>query len=1124
MQLLEAPELDTAELLMGYLSPYYNGEGMSAFGTAAGDRLSGPNRHLYDGLKDRIIQIGRGEEEYTWIEVDFRGSGYSGLDVNISLVQQALLFDLPFEMYWYYRCWYAPGEYEVLIILEPNAYYVPASGFDPNNAPYIDRTKTRKAAAAADNIDSIISRYANRSDYEKLSAYADEICALVEYDYDAAYDDTAFHTNVNPWTLINVFDGDAATNVVCEGYSEAYQYLCEETTFQGDIVCFSATGNYHKWNIVRIDGVSYLMDVTHCDYGDYAYRGPKFLGGGSGSVTEGYFIGGFLYAYYEETLDVYGSGENSILKLSPIPYTPAGDYAVVFSVDGDTGVVDSQTKTHGVDLTITNTIPYILGYNFMGWATSPTGTEASYQPGDTYSADADIVLYALFEESDVITGSGPGSSWTANVRYPGATVLYTFRPEMTGSYRIYSDADEDTVLNIYDAEGYWVAGDDDSGGSFQFQLDHEFQAGEVYYLDVMFYGTALTGALPFAVSRQLTISYDANGGIGAPAAEYQYYQFPTALSDMVPTRGEDTFLGWATSPTATEAEYQPYDIFAASGDVTLYAVWEKVPCTHSFGGYVVTKEATCEEPGMAERTCTLCGEVEFWEIPAGHTIVDGVCTRCRVVGTCSETVNWCFDEESGTLTIGGTGVMSGDNYAYADSGYTTPWQHLTDRIEHVVIEEGIAEIGNRIFMDHTHLETVALPASLRTICDGAFYNNTALREVEMRDGLLTIEFGAFYGCRALETIRIPDTVTSMGAYAFYGCTGLTTVELPDSLERIDGYTFSGCTALTGIRIPEGISYIGSGAFEACTMLEKVEFSADVPFIGYGAFDGVVAEVSYPANNGTWTSDVMQDYGGSITWVPYGGVENRITIPAAELEGQTSVWVDGRQWAVTEENGSAFVDLPDSNAKTVVACTFGTSNGKPYPKSMKVWTLSNTNGIYTAARAEVLDDALLYEGCSIRIDGTRGIRMITSVDAADKAALTGAGLAGYTLKEYGTAVAWASMLSDTRPLVLGRSYVKSACAYSEAEGKDPIFALVDGRIQYTNVLVGFRLDQCKDDIAMRPYMILEDAEGNAITLYGGIVERSIGYIALQNQNTFAEGTDADAFVENIIAYVYGGQDT
>ena len=171
LMVLEAPDLDAEELLMGYLSPFYNGDGASSFGIMARDRLSGPNRHLYDGLRDLILRIGRGEENNTSIEVDFRGSGYSGEDVNITVVQNALLFDLPFEMYWFFRVWYAQDVNSVWIILEPNGYYVPASGFDPNDAPYIDQSKTRKAAAAATNIGDIIDRYETASDYGKLCGF-----------------------------------------------------------------------------------------------------------------------------------------------------------------------------------------------------------------------------------------------------------------------------------------------------------------------------------------------------------------------------------------------------------------------------------------------------------------------------------------------------------------------------------------------------------------------------------------------------------------------------------------------------------------------------------------------------------------------------------------------------------------------------------------------------------------------------------------------------------------------------------------------------------------------------------------------------------------------------------------
>lgn len=218
-----------------------------------------------------------------------------------------------------------------------------------------------------------------------------------------------------------------------------------------------------------------------------------------------------------------------------------------------------------------------------------------------------------------------------------------------------------------------------------------------------------------------------------------------------------------------------------------------------------------------------------------------------------------------------------------------------------------------------------------------------------------------------------------------------------------------------------------------------------------------------------------------------------------------------------DGDSWYVDLPDGNAKTMTVYTYGTSGEKQYPIGMKVWTLSNIYGFYTASRAEALDDMLQYEGCSIRIDGVQGIRMITSVEQADKKALTEDGLAGYTLKEYGTAIAWANKLSETKPLVLGKSYVNHNYAYKK-DVADPIYDNSNGRIHYTNVIVGFTMKQCTKDIAMRPYMILEDAAGNEITLYGGIVERSIRYIASEilNLNIYKPDSAEYEYLQTILA--------
>ena len=71
-------------------------------------------------------------------------------------------------------------------------------------------------------------------------------------------------------------------------------------------------------------------------------------------------------------------------------------FTVSYNANGGTGAPASQTKTYGVNLTLSSTIPTRAGYAFKGWATSSTGAVA-YQAGGTYSANSAVTLYAVWE-------------------------------------------------------------------------------------------------------------------------------------------------------------------------------------------------------------------------------------------------------------------------------------------------------------------------------------------------------------------------------------------------------------------------------------------------------------------------------------------------------------------------------------------------------------------------------------------------------------------------------------------------------------------------------------------------------------------------------------------------------
>ena len=72
-----------------------------------------------------------------------------------------------------------------------------------------------------------------------------------------------------------------------------------------------------------------------------------------------------------------------------------------------------------------------------------------------------------------------------------------------------------------------------------------------------------------------TLSYNANGGSGAPSSQTVKSGTGFYLSSTKPTRSGYTFLGWSTSKTATSASYSAGAGVKISSNITLYAVWKK---------------------------------------------------------------------------------------------------------------------------------------------------------------------------------------------------------------------------------------------------------------------------------------------------------------------------------------------------------------------------------------------------------------------------------------------------------------------------------------------------------------------------------------------------------------------
>ena len=198
-------------------------------------------------------------------------------------------------------------------------------------------------------------------------------------------------------------------------------------------------------------------------------------------------------------------------------------------------------------------------------------------------------------------------------------------------------------------------------------------------------------------------------------------------------------------------------------------------------------------------------------------------------GVCGENLTWTL--EDGVLTISGTGPMSDYLKYNAHQSYTVERPDLDDLapwgtdITSVVIEDGVTTIGDYAFYNCQQIESIEIPASVKTIGDSAFFS------------------------AKLKTLVLPEGVEEIGDYAFCDCTlESKDFHMPDSLAVIGDYAFR--YAYFGeIQIGSGVVDIGAGAF---TYNVVIDIPDSVQRIGKDAF----AKTQYYEDAKNWRMDAL----------------------------------------------------------------------------------------------------------------------------------------------------------------------------------------------------------------------------------------------------------------------------
>ena len=263
---------------------------------------------------------------------------------ELGVVIKALIRDCPYDLFWFGNGYDWTINYSAVVnrtsSAEPYMYLKGATvtgvklhvsvDYRGSTKYTTDSSKIKAINYAILNAKNIVEKYDSLSDIDKINAYRSEIMNLVSYNYSVG-GSTQYG---NPWQIIYVFDGDNSTNVVCEGYAKAFQYLCDLSNFSGVVQAwYSVSGTFqsgnadpgkHLWNIVKKnDGKNYLVDITNCDVrGD---AGLFMVQPREGNVNDGYkVVAGnttYTYKYSSDSRLIYSDAE---LALSPVHEWDAG--------------------------------------------------------------------------------------------------------------------------------------------------------------------------------------------------------------------------------------------------------------------------------------------------------------------------------------------------------------------------------------------------------------------------------------------------------------------------------------------------------------------------------------------------------------------------------------------------------------------------------------------------------------------------------------------------------------------------------------------------------------------------------------------------------------------------------
>ena len=589
------------------------------------------------------------------------------------------------------------------------------------------------------------------------------------------------------------------------------------------------------------------------------------------SVVE--YMPGDTYAFNED-ITLYASWKENT-------------YAITYNPNGGSGAPVQQVKKYWKDLTLSKALPVRTGYDFQGWATSENGSVV-YDPGDKYEENRNITLYAVWKSNadrivytidtvEVIGGTIHIYGWVFDKTAQDSTLnLSIYSESHGGSFDIRQKIrslettghrpDVNSAYGIDGLHGFDIYQDISPDGDYLIELYASYADGT---------GDKLIYSGEHTFTSAFTVTYDANGGVDAPASQTKQYGIDLRLSDDMPSYNGYTFQGWAKEKNGS-VTYVPGATYLENSSAVFYAVWKEnvyniiyetnggsdgpenqiklwnqdltlssiIPKRegYAFKGWSTTSTGNVEYTGgvvySANEDMTLYA---VWEHTVTYTVsfnanggsdAPGVQIKTKGIAlTLSSDVPVREGYTFQGWATSSTGVVSyKPGFFYQEDASVelfAVWKLIGVPVDNFSLKEQTITV----FMGSTGIiETIFEPVNATVQAVSWSSLNTNVFTVDADGVIHPVSPG-----RTL--VKAVCESNGQTAYARVIVKNRETLTLPDELTRIEEEAFAGDTSIEAVKIGNKVRHIGSHAFKDCINLKELWIPATVTDIADNAFDG-----------------------------------------------------------------------------------------------------------------------------------------------------------------------------------------------------------------------------------------------------------------------------------------------